>query len=72
VLVKGDQAGAYRLAANLPDELERRTIQWAAIYYGNGLIDYKRRGALAKDAPNSPRLPCENAHRAVPRNLQSE
>jgi soluble lytic murein transglycosylase len=52
VLVGGDQAGAYQLAAALPDPLERRTIQWAAIYYGNGAIDYGSVEHFAEDAPD--------------------
>jgi soluble lytic murein transglycosylase len=51
VLAGGDQAGAYALAAGLPDDLERRTIQWAAIYYGNGTIDYHAVERFAEDAP---------------------
>jgi soluble lytic murein transglycosylase len=50
-LVSGDQAGAYQLASALPDNLERRTIQWAAIYYGNGIIDYHAVKRFADDAP---------------------
>ena len=50
-LVGNDQAGAYALAAGIPDDLERRTIQWAAIYYGNGVIDYRSVERFAKDAP---------------------
>jgi soluble lytic murein transglycosylase len=52
VLVGGDQKSAYQLAASLPDALERRTIQWAAIYYGNGSIDYGSVARFAQDAPD--------------------
>jgi len=51
VLVGGDEASAYQLAAALPDDLERRTLQWAAIYYGNGTIDYHAVERFAADAP---------------------
>jgi soluble lytic murein transglycosylase len=51
VLVGGDQKSAFQLAAGLPDDLERRTIQWAAIYYGNGSIDYGSVQRFADDAP---------------------
>jgi soluble lytic murein transglycosylase len=51
VLVGGDPAGAYQLAAALPDDLERRTLQWAAVYYGNGAIDYHAVERFAADAP---------------------
>ena len=51
-LAGGDQAGAYQEAASLPDNLERRTLQWAAIYYGNGKIDYGSVARFAQDAPD--------------------
>lgn len=51
VLAGGDQVAAYGLAASLPDALERRTLQWAAIYYGNGKIDYEAVQRFAADAP---------------------
>jgi soluble lytic murein transglycosylase len=50
-LVGGDQVGAYALASSLPDDVERRAIQWGAIYYGNGKIDYQTVGRFAADAP---------------------
>jgi len=50
-LAGGDQVGAYAEASALPDPLERRTIQWAAIYYGNGKIDYHLVERFAADAP---------------------
>jgi soluble lytic murein transglycosylase len=50
-LVGHDEAGAYALATALPNDLERRTIQWAAIYYGNGTIDYQSVERFAEDAP---------------------
>jgi soluble lytic murein transglycosylase len=51
-LVGNDQLGAWKLAAALPDELERRTIQWGAIYYGSGAIDYRAVEQFAEDAPD--------------------
>ncbi|HTJ58372.1 MAG TPA: transglycosylase SLT domain-containing protein [Devosiaceae bacterium] len=51
LVVKGDEAGAYSLASGLSNDLERRTIQWAAIYYGNGIIDYHAVDRFAADAP---------------------
>ena len=50
-LVANDQTGAYALASAIPNDLERRTIQWAAIYYGNGAIDYRSVERFAQDAP---------------------
>jgi len=52
VLASGDQASAYQLATALPSDLERRTIEWAAIYYGNGIIDYHAVERFAADAPD--------------------
>src|SRR6185312_10714638 len=48
----GDAAGAYALAAALPSELERRTLEWAAIYYGHGAIDYHAVSRFAAEAPD--------------------
>lgn len=47
-----DYAGAYALARGLPDATERRAVQWAAIYFGNGDVDYRSVEAFAKDAPD--------------------
>ncbi|MEO8883823.1 MAG: lytic transglycosylase domain-containing protein [Devosia sp.] len=52
VLAGGDQAAAYQLATALPNDLERRTIEWAAIYYGNGIIDFHAVERFAADAPD--------------------
>ena len=52
LLTGGDQVGAYALAATLPDDVERRAIQWAAVYYGNGKIDYHAVERFAADAPD--------------------
>jgi len=50
-LLDTDSAAAYALAATLPDNVERRVIQWAAVYYGDGTVDYKSVARLAADAP---------------------
>ena len=45
-------ADAYAAAKSLPSDIERRTIQWAAIYYGNGAIDYQSVQNFSTDAPD--------------------
>lgn len=52
LVASGNYTDAYQLAASLPDDLERRTAQWAAIYYGNGSIDYATVARFAADAPD--------------------
>lgn len=47
----GDQAGAYELAKTLADETQRRAVQWAAIYYGNGAVPYASVLSFSADAP---------------------
>ena len=42
---------AYDAARALPD-LQRRTVQWAAIYYGNGAIPYDSVQKFEADAPD--------------------
>jgi len=44
-------AEAYAQARNFSNQLERRTIQWAAIYFGKGEIDYNSVARFATDAP---------------------
>lgn len=51
VLVSGDERIAYELARGLPNDTERRTIQWAAIYYGGGEVDYASVLKFSQDAP---------------------
>lgn len=51
ILASGDQAGAYAMAKGLPNDIERRTIQWAAIYFGNGAIDHGSVLNFEADAP---------------------
>jgi len=43
---------AYEAARSFPSDVERRTIQWAAIYYGNGAIPYDAVQRFAADAPD--------------------
>ncbi|KRA51451.1 hypothetical protein ASD80_14770 [Devosia sp. Root635] len=51
-LVDGDPVAAYAQARALPDDVERRTIQWAAVYFNAGKIDYRSIQRLAADAPD--------------------
>lgn len=46
-----DYSGAYAAARALPDATERRAVQWAAIYYGGGDVDYGAVQRFAADAP---------------------
>jgi soluble lytic murein transglycosylase len=46
-----DHAGAYQAARALPDDTERRAIQWAAIYYGDGDVPSDSVQRFIKDAP---------------------
>lgn len=48
----GDPAAAYEAARALPNDLERRTVQWAAIYFGDGAVDYTAVLRFAADAPS--------------------
>ncbi len=52
LIKKQDYMNAYIAAKGLNDDTERRTIQWAAIYYGNGAVDYNSVLRFEKDAPN--------------------
>ncbi|KQX43029.1 hypothetical protein ASD04_03525 [Devosia sp. Root436] len=52
VLLGGDPVAAYAQARRLPDDVERRTIQWAAIYFNAGKIDYPSIQSFAADAPD--------------------
>ncbi len=47
-----DYKQAYSLARGIKSDIERRTIQWAAIYYGRGEIDYNSVLRFQKDAPH--------------------
>jgi soluble lytic murein transglycosylase len=48
----GNAAEAYALGESLPNGIERRTLQWAAIYFGAGKVDYNSIARFAADAPN--------------------
>ncbi|WP_240233177.1 lytic transglycosylase domain-containing protein [Devosia lacusdianchii] len=50
-LVGGDPVAAYAAARGLGNAVERRTIQWAAIYFNGGKIDYQTVQRFAADAP---------------------
>ncbi|MBK8083109.1 MAG: transglycosylase SLT domain-containing protein [Devosia sp.] len=52
VLADGRQAEAYELARSLPDDVERRSLQWAAIYYGNGTVPSASVARFTADAPD--------------------
>ncbi len=52
LLAEGNQAGAYELAKPIADSAERRAIQWAAIYYGNGEVPAAEVKAFIADAPD--------------------
>lgn len=51
LLDDGDYAGAYQVGRGLPDPIERRTVQWAAIYFGGGDVDHVSVSRFAVDAP---------------------
>ncbi|WP_332701741.1 lytic transglycosylase domain-containing protein [Devosia sp.] len=51
VLIEGDPVAAYSEAAALDNDIERRTIQWAAIYFHAGEIDYRAIERFVADAP---------------------
>ncbi|MEO6395267.1 MAG: lytic transglycosylase domain-containing protein [Devosia sp.] len=50
-LINSEPAKAYELASALPNVVERRTVQWAAISFGNGGVPYQSVLAFLKDAP---------------------
>ena len=52
LIADGKFTDAYDAARGLPSAVERRTIQWAAIYYGNGAIPYDSVQKFAADAPD--------------------
>lgn len=51
VLASGKASDAYGLARALPSDTERRAVQWAAIYFHSGDIDYSSIVRFAADAP---------------------
>lgn len=52
LVADGKYTDAYAAATKLTSDLERRTVEWAAIYYGNGAIPYDQVQAFEKDAPD--------------------
>jgi soluble lytic murein transglycosylase len=48
----GKYADAFDAAKSLPSDLERRIVQWAAIYYGNGDVPYDAVQQFTADAPD--------------------
>ncbi|RYE85591.1 MAG: hypothetical protein EOP19_09180, partial [Hyphomicrobiales bacterium] len=50
-IAAGDYAAAYDQARTIPSDLERRTAQWAAIYFGDGAVDYTAVLRFSADAP---------------------
>ncbi|RUT32519.1 hypothetical protein EMQ25_05020 [Arsenicitalea aurantiaca] len=51
LLDDGKHAEAFAFAQRLTDPAERRTVQWAAIQYGAGAIDYREVLAFRDGAP---------------------
>ncbi|MCF6301646.1 MAG: lytic transglycosylase domain-containing protein [Devosiaceae bacterium] len=51
LIADGKYAQAYASARGFNDPVERRTVQWAAIYYGGGAIDANSIVRFAADAP---------------------
>ena len=49
---QGKFTDGYDAARALPSDIERRTVQWAAIYYGNGAIPYDSVQKFEADAPD--------------------
>lgn len=45
-------ADAYTAARALPSDVERRAVQWAAIYYGGGAVDADAVQRFVADAPD--------------------
>ncbi len=52
LLAEGKHAEAFDAAGALTDAVERRTIQWAAIYFGNGKVGSEAVLGFTKDAPD--------------------
>ncbi|HEY0853898.1 MAG TPA: hypothetical protein VGD86_03640, partial [Devosia sp.] len=51
LVASGDYAEAYDAAKTLPSDAERRAVQWAAIYFGGGKVDYTAVLRFSADAP---------------------
>ncbi len=52
MLAEQNYAEAYQLARGFNSSAERRTIQWAAIYFGGGEVDYASVIRFSADAPH--------------------
>jgi len=50
-VVAGDFAAGYDAARSIPSDAERRAVQWAAIYFGGGKVDYTAVLRFSADAP---------------------
>jgi soluble lytic murein transglycosylase len=48
----GNSGDAYTIGKSLPSDLERRTLQWAAIYFGAGKVDYNSVQRFGTDSPH--------------------
>ena len=51
LISSGDRAEAFEAAAALSDPVQRRAVQWAAIYYGGGEVSYESVLAFSAEAP---------------------
>jgi len=51
-LKQKDYSNAYAAAKGLSSNVERRTIQWAAMYFGNGAVDHNSISRFQTDAPH--------------------
>ncbi|MCZ4270856.1 lytic transglycosylase domain-containing protein [Maritalea porphyrae] len=51
-LSKGDFVEAYGAARSIDNDVERRAIQWAAIFFGNGKVDHDTVLRFQEDAPH--------------------
>lgn len=52
LITSGNAAQAYQMARGFTDNVERRTIQWAAIYFGKGDVDPYSIKRFEADAPD--------------------
>ena len=50
MLNEGDPVAAFTQAASLEDDVEQHTIQWAAVYFNGGRIDYAAVQQFAQEA----------------------
>ncbi len=51
LLAQENFSGAYQLARGFSNSAERRTVQWAAIYFGGGEVEYASVRRFSADAP---------------------